>query len=159
MGSTEPCSTAVYTRTWRLGRTSPFKPQNVCSLCGGVVMTMADQRACSWCKGTGRVASGDGCWSCRGTGYYTPAPASAAVKGLAFSVLMTVLFLVPTFDSYGWRLWRHSACLFFGGTSLICLATYLRGSAETGWNWLMLIGTLIAAAGLLFAPASLIGWL
>ena len=75
---------------------------------------------------------------------------------MAVSIIIAAIFALPGFDSPGWLLWRHSASLFFSGTAIVCLAIYLRGPREVGWNWLMLIGTLVALSGILFAPATLL---
>lgn len=45
----------------------------------------------------------------------------------------------------------YGLSLSSSGFSAISLAQWLRGPEEEGWNWLMLIGTLLVLLGIVFA--------
>ncbi len=112
---------------------------------------------CKWCNGTGFVSSGARCLSCNGTGWYeNPASANTAVVGAVVSGLLSIGLLLIGRAVHGWSYVLYGLSLSCLGMAMVCLAIRLRGSEEKGWNWLMLIGTLLVGLGILSIPAKAI---
>jgi hypothetical protein len=113
---------------------------------------------CKWCGGTGFVAVGIECRSCKGRGWYeNPASSRAAIKGtIATAALGSGLcgagWLLP---DYRVAFYGLSAASF--GAAIILLAILLRGPEEQSWHGLMLVGTITVILGIL-AIAVLVVW-
>lgn len=52
----------------------------------------------------------------------------------------------------GWSIVLDGLSVSLLGIAMVCLAMWLRGAEEQGWNGLMLVGSLLAAFGLLSVP-------
>ena len=106
---------------------------------------------CKWCNGSGRVASGAQCISCGGKGWYERPPHSNfAIRGAVFgSVLGVVSWWL---GGSGWSSVLDGLSVFFSGVVVISFAMWLRGPEEEGWDWLMLLGSLLSAGGLISIP-------
>lgn len=105
---------------------------------------------CKWCNGTGFVASGAKCWSCKGMGWYeNPTSSRSATTSAAMAGLLSIgLWWIGRAVS-GWSFVPYGLSLSCMGVAVVCLVIRLRGPEEQGWNGLMLIGTLMASAGIL----------
>jgi hypothetical protein len=113
---------------------------------------------CKWCGGTGFVAVGIECRSCKGRGWYeNPASSQTAIKGMiAIAALGSGLCGAGWFFP-GYRVAFYGLSVTSFGAAIVCLAIRLRGSEEQGWHGLMLIGTLMVIFGILAIPV-LVVW-
>lgn len=106
---------------------------------------------CKWCNGSGVVQSGKRCISCKGRGWYEDPPTASAALGATVGALVLSVALW-WIGGPGWSVIADGLAIFCLGVGLVSLAIVLRGPEEQGWNGLMLLGTLLAAFGLLSIP-------
>jgi hypothetical protein len=117
---------------------------------------MTERYRCKWCNGTGHVASGAICHSCKGKGWYTNPPSpKSAITLLVISSIFASIFWIIGGTALNWNA-LHALSVVFIGVVIVALAMWLRGVEEQGWNGLMFIGTLIGSVGILSVAVTLI---
>lgn len=108
---------------------------------------------CKWCNGAGFVLSGDKCWSCSGRGWYerSLSASTTIITALAAGLLSLGFWWLGRAD-IGWRIVAQGASASCLGVAVVSGAILLRGPEEKGSHGLMLLGTLLAAGGILSIP-------